>query len=80
MQHLCQKKKKFLEIGPKLRYCDYLVTGIYNYLVTRVYDMKVTEHFNYSGLTVHGVCIHGSPSICIGRDLLVLAGNISLLV
>lgn len=21
---------------------------------------------------VHGVCIHGSPSICIGRDLLVL--------
>lgn len=23
-------------------------------------------------LTVHGVCIQGSPSICIGSDLLVL--------
>lgn len=28
--------------------------------------------FGPEGLTVQGVCIHGSPSICIGRDFLVL--------
>ena len=83
MQWLChiknktQNKKRHLVIGPKLRYYNYLLIGVYDYLAMAGYNIweanrKVTQHFNYSVLTVHGVCIHGSPSICIGRDLLVL--------
>ena len=69
MQWLCQikkqktKQKRLLEIGPKLRYCDYLLIGVYDQLVMAGYNIwetnrKVTQLL----ITLYSQCM-GSASM-----------------
>ena len=55
--------------GQKMRFCSTLAIEMHELWKARVILLMIPDHLV---LTVHGVCIHGSPSICIGSDLLVL--------